>query len=607
MANAITEGKDRELPPDRNGEILRAPTPAATELRDEVVAASRDKDSGQRDAARARSSIESRTDLRLAATNEVMRAEPNRPVNTVLVDQETARRWADLDAADFGRIRSDTRRETALESIAGHVRVSPEYADELKKRSPSISDAVANLNNERARQEREATQQANTAASNQARIAALDTAALAAVASVRKRETTRVVDQLASASDTATQQLRDAQQSLKAPPLDGRVTAPNDPDIAAQQQRAIKRPVTEEELSQALLTRYIVSQEQRGLFNKGSTEFTFRDGNNQGRVAFVDVGKSLSTELEDKSTIRAMVEVATAKKWTEITVSGSDDFRRNAWVEASLNGLKVRGYEPREADKQLLAELRERLPQPKSQPQPQDRQQAPAQPNAITVTEREQSRSEPRRPVVQPERVQRHIDGDSLTLQEKTVLDTSRAFLDSKALGPQFTEATLRELESKLRGERVYIGEIVEHGKAPYRFDKKNDDSYHVTLKTPSGEQVVWGKGLADAVRERSVGEQVVLQNIGKRDVTVEAGIRNEQGQVVSTRTKDSQLNEWRAEPLSRYSVQARADLVNKSSPREPALGVYDIKAPRAPTKSDPVRAANPQLNPQAQRNDRQR
>ena len=615
MANAITEGKDRELPPDRSGEILRAPTPASFDLRAEVLAASIGKEGGQDDAARARTSIESRTDLRVAATNEVMRAEPNRTLSTLDVDQETARRWADLDAADFGRIRSDARRESALESIAGHVRASPEYAAELEKRSPAISDAVVTLNSERDKQEREAAQQVNHAASDQARLAALDLAALATLATVRARETARVVDRLANASETATQQLRDAQQSLKAPPLDGRVTAANDPDIAAQPLRAIKRPVTEEELSRMLLTRYIVSQEQRGLFNKGSTEFTFRDGNHQGRVAFVDAGKSLITELEDKSTIRAMVEVAIAKNWKEITVSGSDDFRRNAWVEASLNGLQVRGYDPLEADKQLLAELRDRLPRPR----PQDPQQAPAQPNAVSVAQREQSLAEPRQPVVQPvlqpghqpARAQRHIDGDSLTLQEKTVLDNSRAFLDSRALGPQFTEATLRELESKLRGERVYVGEIVDHGKAFYRFDKKNDDSYFVTLKTPSGEQVVWGKGLAEAVRERSVGEQVVLQNIGKRNVTVEGGLRNEEGVLMSTQTKGSRLNEWQAEPLSRYSVQARADLMNKSAPREPALGVYDIKAPRAPAPSDRTRPANlrlnPEINPEAQRNGRQR
>lgn len=62
-----------------------------------------------------------------------------------------------------------------------------------------------------------------------------------------------------------------------------------------------------------------------------------------------------------------------------------------------------------------------------------------------------------------------HIDADKLTVSEKAVLDNSRAFLTSKDFGPaEWTQAALRELESKLRGERVYIGEVVSHGPAPF-------------------------------------------------------------------------------------------------------------------------------------------
>ncbi len=865
MSNTITEGKDRELPPDRHGEILRAPTPAAIELKTEVLQASAHKEAGQGDAMRERSSIESRTDLRLAATNEAMRADPARSAATLAIEQDTARRWADLDAADFGRIRSDSRREAALEAIAGHMRVSPEYAEELKKRSPVLAESAKVLNDERAKVEREialpliernaaalaprgsaqglsdaeqrelakqdakslavvpegaerhlaaavigenarnhvayrdelqkvapqlareassaavereslraierrndvlvdaprdslnvaeareavkqdlvllsgirdqsaryqaavsmgdtATQQSNyraelqiqspaiakevqaaTAenerrnaereerkaadfiamqlakaeraaawtpeqATEQARkdVAALraadpterhytvgdmaiaaerskpyadtlakeapeiareveqrrereaaekaaaerrqellsaeaksratliDAAALAAVAAVRTRETARVVELLASAPDTATQQLRDAQQSLKAPPLDGRVTAPNDPDIAAQQARAIKRPVAEDELSQALLTRFIVSHEKRGMLDKGTTEFTFRSGEEQGRVAFVDAGKALSTERDDKATIRAMVEVATAKNWKEITVSGTDDFRRNAWLEANLNGIQVRGYEPREADRQMLAELQQR--------------NKPA--NVIAAAEPEQRRDQPReagKPAPEQAATRKHIDGDALTPQEKTVLDNSRAILDSKALGEKFTQAALKELEAKLRGERVYVGEIVDHGKAPYKFDKENDESYYVTLKTRAGEQVIWGKGLAEAMQDRKVGEQIVLQNVGKRDVTVQERVKDEQGQVVGMRPKESQLNAWKAEPLSRFSEKARDDFANRSAARQPSLGVYDAKAPRAPVQpTAPARTPDQQRNAEQQRNSRER
>lgn len=862
MSNTITEGIDRELPPDRDGEILRAPTPAVIELKSQILQASAHKEAGQGDVMRERSSIESRTDLRLAATNEAMRVDPARSAATLVVEQDTARRWADLDSSDFGRIRSDSRREDALEAIAGHIRASPEYADELKKRSPVLAESARVMNEERARVEREialptiernsaalygrdalpeaeqrdlaqqdakslamipegserhlaaavvgenarnhtvyseelqrvapqlareasaaaaerdalraierqnyglmpvprdalsvaeareavkddvalistikddaaryqaavsigdnarnqaiyraelqiqapevakeaqaaaaendrriaekdkgkaaelasmqlvkaeraaswtpeqaagqvrkdvaslraadgterhhatgdmafsaerskayeealkkeapdvarevearrerdaaeraAAEQRRTdiGAAAQSRAALIDAAALAAVANVRTRETARVVEQLARSPDSATQQLRDAQQARQALPLDGRVMAPDDPDVAAQRGRAIKRPVTQDELSQALLTRFIVSHEKRGLMDKGSTEFTFRNGAEQGRVAFVDAGKALSTERDDKATIRAMIEVTTAKNWKEITVSGTDDFRRNAWIEASLSGLKVRGYEPREADKQILTDLQER--------------NKPA--NVITAVEHEPKRDQPRefaKTPAEPVPQRKHINGDALTAHEKTVLDSSRAILDSKALGDQFTQAALRELESKLRGERVYVGEIVDHGRAPYQFDKNNDDSYYVTLKTRAGEQVIWGKGLAEAVQERSAGEQVVLQNIGKRDVTVQERVRNAQGHVVGTRPKESQLNEWKSELLSRFSEKARTDFANRSATRQPSLGVYDAKAPRAPVQPDaPARVPGQQRSAEQQRNSRER
>jgi Large polyvalent protein-associated domain 7 len=600
--NGITEGKDRSTPPDRNGEVIFVPTSAAVDLDLEVADASKLKDAGQGDALRARSSIESRTDLRLAATNEAMQADPNRSLSTILIKQETAQRWVDLDAADFGRIRSETRRETSLEAIAGHMRASPMYAEELKKRSPAIAESARELNEARAKIEQdlavqaaEAQRKLDLAAREGVRQSTLDAAAMASLAAIRARETARVVEQLLKSPDTSTQQLRDAQQSLKAPPLDGRVTAPNDPDIAAMAQRAIKRPVADDELSRELLTRYIVSHEKRGFLDKGSTEFTHRSGNHQGELAFVDTGKSLSTQLEDKSTIRAMVEVANAKNWKEVTVSGTDDFKRSAWLEASLNNLKVRGYEPREADKILLAELQDRY--------------KPT--NSITLSQKDRSQDAPQ--INEPSQDHRkHIDGDALSAEQKATLDNSRAFLNSKEMGPAFTEQTVRELESRLRGERLYVGEILEHGPAPYKYDVDNDPSYFVVLKTPSGEQVIWGKGLAEAMHDQKIGEEIVLRNTGKQPVLVNERVRDAQGKVVDVRPKESQLNAWKAEALSRYSEKGRtAPEPIRTTSRQPTLKVYDPKSERTPA---PPKLKNPSQDkdtrreqPTAQRGDRDR
>lgn len=871
MNNSITEGKEQIRGPDADGVVIKAPMPAVADLKSEIAEASQLKNDGQAQASRERSSIESRTDLRLAATNEAMRSDPAREVTPLDLDRDTARRWADLDAAEFGRIRSETRRENSLEAIAGHMRVSPEYTDELKKRSPALADSARALNVERekieqvhtlptiernaaalafprdsrdvpeaeqrelakqdaktlaampegserhlaativgenarkhpaygeelrrtvpqvareaeaaagerdtiraierrnnellpvprdalsvqdvrehvrqdlealstikgqdsrhmaavtiadnassqanyraelqlqalevfkevqaaaaenlrrevdkdsrksadfasmqqarveraqgwtpeqaadqvrkdvaslgtadkterfylqgdmavamqhskaysetltkeapdvardveARRAQEAADRAaadmrrdNIGAAAQSRSALIDAAALAAVATIRTRETARVVERLASAPETSTQQLRDAQQSFKAPPLDGRVTAPNDPDIAAQRERAIKRPVSEDELSQALRTRFIITHEKTGLMSAGRSEFTFRDGDRQGQTAFVDAGKSLATQLEDKATIRAMIEVATAKKWKEVTVSGSDDFRRNAWLEARVKGLDVKGYEPREADKELLASLQPaKKEKPENRIMTSDREPAmPGQASAPKEADRAPAPEKRQKPV--------HIDSDKLTVSEKSVLDASRGLLVKEGHGPEASAQYLRELESRLRGERVYIGEVLSHGHARFKFDEKNDMSYQVTLKTPRGEQVVWGKDLAEAMKDRAPGESIVLRNIGKTEVTVTEKIRDEKGQQVGRRDKSAQRNEWTAEPLAKFSERARAELTEKQT-RRPALAVYDGKAPRAPaqTPSQSLAAEN-QRNPSVQRPGRDR
>lgn len=574
--NGITEGSGRQMPPDLHGEVLTVPTPAALDLAVEVAEARGFKDSKLGEAQRARSSIESRTDLRLAATNEAMKADPTRVGSFIEIAQKTAERWADLDAADFGRIRADSRRETALEAIAGHMRASPLYAEEIKKRSPVLADSATELNLATAKAEKDLAAKASAdqhrtvlAARDSVRQTTLDAAAMASLANVRARETAHVVDQLLNSPDAGTQQLMDAAQSLMAPALDGRVTASNDPDIAARAQRAIKRPIADEELSRELLVRYIVSHEKRSLLEKGTTEFTHRSGEQQGQLAFVDTGKSLNTSREDKSTIRAMVEVATAKNWKEITVSGTDDFKRNAWLEASLNQLKVRGYEPREADKILLTELQDR-----NRPH-----------NAITLAQKELAQDTPApKPATEDRR--RHIDGDALSPAQKKVLDSSRAFLNSKEMGfgPDVTDATIRELESRLRGERVYVGKIVDHGPAPYRHDKNNDPSYFVVLNTPAGEHVVWGKGLAEAMRDQKIGNEIVLQNTGKKNVTVDERVRDASGNVIDVRPKSAELNAWKAEPLSQYSEKGRPGVAPaRTTAKEPAFRVYDPKADRAP------------------------
>lgn len=70
--------------------------------------------------------------------------------------------------------------------------------------------------------------------------------------------------------------------------------------------------------------------------------------------AFIDQGRKLATRGEHPEVIRSLVEIAKAREWHDITVKGTEAFRRGAWMEATQAGIKVAGYTPTELD---LAEL----------------------------------------------------------------------------------------------------------------------------------------------------------------------------------------------------------------------------------------------------------
>jgi hypothetical protein len=617
--NQITEGNERVLAPDVDGVVLKLPTSAAIDLAVEIVDAAALKAAGRGSESRERSSIESRTDLRIAATNEAMRIDPNRTESAITVAEHVAKAWADLDTVDYSRIRSASRREFALDAIATHVAASPEYAKELKERSPQLSQAAENINAARAKVEQQLSadqvniqRQAALNEEGKSRQAAIDAAALASLAALRATESSRVAQALSPTTDrpangTTTPALEERMKVFDWSYIqsdDAKVFARGNaefqeitkeleslskadsvkvtalwnthaeyhkrPDFLSMEQsralptvndaKPIKRPIHDDELSSAVIDRFIVSHEKRGMWDAGTTEFTYRKGEHQGRLAFVDNGKSLTTPSEDRETIRAMLDVARTKNWKEVTLSGSDDFKRNAWLEARLSGLEVRGYEPREADKLLLQDLlQDRKPQ-----------------NSITVSDRLLEKPQT------PERVAtghaKQVDGDDLSPSAKTIIDNSRAFLMSKDVGEAFTDATMRDLMSKFR---THEGEIIEHGHATYKFDNDNEPSYFVALKTPSGEQVIWGKGLAEVMQERKSGEQVVLQNIGKKDVLVNEKVRDASGHVVASRPKESQLNEWRVELKSRINKTQQTP-----EGMQPTFRVYDPKAPRIPQPS---------------------
>ena len=74
--------------------------------------------------------------------------------------------------------------------------------------------------------------------------------------------------------------------------------------------------------------------------------------------AFRDQGRRLITSSESEEVVKDLVAIARHRGWSQIHVTGTEPFRRAAWLEASRQGLEVRGYRPTERDLQELDRMR---------------------------------------------------------------------------------------------------------------------------------------------------------------------------------------------------------------------------------------------------------
>ena len=55
---------------------------------------------------------------------------------------------------------------------------------------------------------------------------------------------------------------------------------------------------------------------------------------------------TITTEREDRATVRAMLDLAETRGWGSVELKGSEPFRREAWIEAAARGIEARGHRP---------------------------------------------------------------------------------------------------------------------------------------------------------------------------------------------------------------------------------------------------------------------
>lgn len=249
------------------------------------------------------------------------------------------------------------------------------------------------------------------------------------------------------------------------------------------------------------------------------------------QIAFIDHGTRLRARAEHKEVVSAIVSIAVARGWDKITVKGTEVFRRAVWMEAAERGLEVKGYKPSEVELAKLAAKTER--------------------RGHTMAGE---------------------DGNE-NVVEKGITREAEKSLDQ-------TPHNGDKASAKLDGAplKSFSGTLLEHGKARYNHDPKEQMSYFVRMQTDDGVKVIWGVDLPRALEEGKVstGDRLTLNYMGNLPVTVTVDKKDDKGRVIGQDSIQTHRNTWRAEKAEAFRTQERDAVLQK----HPDLaGVYGAQA----------------------------
>lgn len=166
----------------------------------------------------------------------------------------------------------------------------------------------------------------------------------------RPRERTRASDKPTERPD------RNPVNAIEQVPTRQAAAAASEPDQKTKETGPSRKepsnsasPKREEEVPQP----QAVPDHIRRRFVQVGRKYYFPDG----IQAFTDRGHRLTTASENSEVIKSLVEIAKSRGWGEISVHGSERFRREAWMTAKLAGLEVRGFRPSPFEEGKLVRL----------------------------------------------------------------------------------------------------------------------------------------------------------------------------------------------------------------------------------------------------------
>ncbi len=234
-----------------------------------------------------------------------------------------------------------------------------------------------------------------------------------------------------------------------------------------------------------------------------------------GAHAFTDRGARLVTPSENVEVVKSLIAIADARGWKEITVTGTERFRKEAWAAGSALGVKVRGYTPTEFERAHLARRVVR--------------EAATQPGVV-----------------------------------------------ESAAQPQTRPRTGDHRRDRDRTKGLISGRLIDYGVAAYRHDPHEPISYFVKIETPKGEREIWGVDLKRALKESltqpKIGDDIALRAVRRDTVTVQGHERDPHGKVVGQKPLDTHRNRWVVEKREFFAERAAAARTLRDPTVDPKL-----------------------------------
>lgn len=322
-----------------------------------------------------------------------------------------------------------------------------------------------------------------------------------------------------------------------------------------------RRSMDAGDLPEGMEARYLV--ERRRLLG----EQRYYENASDAKPAFRDKGDRLIADNNSRDLIRDMVDIAEHRGWDRITVSGSEEFRREVWRAAALRGIDVDGYKPKPREVQEIGRTR-------------DQQDTRA--NSIAPGGAE----------LRPRRSAREVSNSP-----PDAVDTPGT---KKEPGPARADFAVG-----------VSGRLSDVGEAHYGSKPGAKITPYADIVLADGRQErAWGVGLPTALREAGVGvgDEVLLHRLGTERVQVTIGVLNPETGERSSEVRDVNRNRWSAEQILTpeiHEARRTTDATGERPPREAGIDAGratpdNVAAERMRTKIRPdddgmvERASNP-------------